>query len=199
MRTRRVISFLLGAWMAASGLLTFVENENLRSVERVLENAKNPFVKQLLTLGPNEAHADLRYAISEMNRSQTETFEWLQLVVVVLIAGLLLMSQHTGKWSVILGCVLVVCAMAERFAITPELNRLGRQIDIVPVTSYLDERNRYFAFQSANTITHVTMWLAGAALAFRMMITSALRHIIREVDALDEELPAALRPTRRGR
>lgn len=201
MRTRRLISFLLGAWLASSLLLRFVENENLRSVERMLENNRNPVIKQLNSLGQNEAPNAVRFVIGEMNRSQTETFEWLQLLDLIVVAALLLTIDHGGRWSVILGCLMALLALSQRFIVTPEIDRMARQFEVLPVSAVSPERGRYFAFQTASNVSLFAMWMAGGVLVLRMMVGHSLRHfLLRDLDALEpDDLTPRLRPTRRSR
>src|SRR5947209_6207265 len=114
MRTRRLITFLLGAWLAGSLFMAFVATQNFRMVERFLDNQAHPGVRQLVTLGQNDAFTDLRSFVAESNRFYFEYWEWTQILLTISIAALLWLSPHGSKALIVLSTTAAALAIVQR-------------------------------------------------------------------------------------
>src|SRR5713101_6835250 len=105
MKIQRLTSALLGAWIAGSLFMIMVATQNFRSVDRLLA-APGSATTQVGRMGHDEARTFLRYQVSEQNRWYFETWEKIQLALVV---AALVATFRQGKLMV--GLTASMCAL----------------------------------------------------------------------------------------
>jgi hypothetical protein len=188
MRSRRVLAFLLGAWLMGALANVLFSAQALRSVEVLLENQNHPAVRQMMTLGSTEARTNLSFFMAELTRAGRGSWEWFQLVLVLLIGGQILFSGKIARWMMVITGLLLAGAVAELFVITPETTRLGRLDEFVPATTFLAERPRYYAYVNAYRLVQGLMFACGAVLSIRVLMPDTLRRFLtRSPDRFDDK------------
>ena len=132
MHYRRIASFLMGAWIAASFLMTYVATQNFQNADRIL-TAPPPAASAIIrTLGHDQARMFLRYQAAEENRAYFATWETVQLLIGIALTVLLLFSTHVNRLLVGLCGLMVLLVGFMHFALTPEITFAGRAFDFVP-------------------------------------------------------------------
>ena len=74
MHTRRLASFILGAWILGSLIMLFVSYQNGLNVDKILNNPPGPVAKDIEELGSDITRLLLKYQATEMNRFLSETW-----------------------------------------------------------------------------------------------------------------------------
>jgi hypothetical protein len=127
MHYRRLASFLIGAWLAASALMDFCVTQNFREVDRFLERADPGAVQQVQALGGrDEARNFLRREAGELNAFLFERWEIAQLVLGALLLGGFLFGGDAPRAALLLTTGMLAIVAVNRFYLTPEISRLGQ-------------------------------------------------------------------------
>jgi hypothetical protein len=128
MHFRRLATFLIGAWLAASVLLDFCAIQNFHQVDRFLESVDAAAAQQIHTLGGRaEARVFLRREVGELNGFLFEQWEIGQLVLGLLVLGVFIFgSGEVPRIALFLVMLMLAIVALDRFYLTPEITRLGR-------------------------------------------------------------------------
>lgn len=187
MHYRRLASLLVGAWLSGSLLMMMVATQNFRGVDRLLEAPSAPAAGLLKTLGDN-ARPLLRYQISELNRWYFRTWERIQLVLgLLLLAVLFFWAEGRPPMLLLAGLSLLLTAVAH-WLLTPEIIRLGRNIDFVPATLFSEDRNRFWGFHTTYSVIEAVKLAMGATLAGMLLRKRRRRQTADEIpEAPDPE------------
>jgi hypothetical protein len=149
MHLTRLIAFLLGIWLAGSGAMYVVATQNLRSADRILD-APPPVAREITEqLGRDESRMLLRYQAAEQNRWYFRSWERTQLALGVLLLLVILLAVTGKKHLAPLTFFMLILVMVQHWAITPEVIRLGEQIDFLPPSEPSAERTRFWSFHHA--------------------------------------------------
>src|SRR5579864_4498043 len=132
MHYRRFACLLLGTWLTGGLFMAMVATQNFRSVDRLLAKPAAPAAQSINKLGHESARTLLRYQVSEQNRWYFQTWEMAQLALGGLLLVLLLFGSTEGALTLLLPVLMLVIALVQAFALTPEIISLGRVIDFVP-------------------------------------------------------------------
>ena len=131
-----------------------------------------------MTLGSVEARANLRYFITELNRSYIETWEWMQLLILLLVAGIMLMARGGTRWMIVFSSVMAICAVVQRFVLTPEITRLGRAIDFLPPTILTDDHRQYYTYVNWYRVVQFSMLGLSVVVILRLLMTDTIRRLL---------------------
>jgi hypothetical protein len=131
MHSRRFVTFLFGAWIAASLLMDFAVIQNFRSVDRFLSAPDPLAAQQMQTMGgKTEARTFLRHEVGELNRFLFEQWERVQLVLgVALLLAIVFGHGDAPRTALFMTLAMLVVVLLDRFWLTPEITRLGRLLD----------------------------------------------------------------------
>ena len=130
MHPRRLATFLLGVWLAVSGLADFSAVQNFRSIDRFLSDPGPLAGANVEKLGKSEARILLRHQIGEINRFLFEKSEQIQIVLALAFLGtVFFVPAQLRLIPSILGSIMLLILLADRFFLTPEITRLGRALD----------------------------------------------------------------------
>lgn len=106
----------------------------------------------------------LRYLSSELNRWYFEAWEKAQLGLAAAVAALLYFALPRNRMAIALCLAMTLIVAVERFALTPEIVRLGRLIDFVSPEVTVSERTTFWRYHHWYSVLEVTKMLLGAAL-----------------------------------
>ncbi|MBI1785960.1 MAG: hypothetical protein HYR60_00135 [Acidobacteria bacterium] len=183
MHTRRVASWLLGAWMSGSLLMFLVATQNFRAVDRLLTAPAEPASKLIQSLGPDGARLLLRYHSSELNRWYFTKWEIAQAALLSFLAGWCYRAISHSRVARFLPVAILVLVLLERFLLTPEIVRLGRLIDFAPAAP---ERAQFWRLHGAYSAVEALKLLLGvvltAALLRKTKRSSGQVHLVDEAD-----------------
>ncbi|MFN0166819.1 MAG: hypothetical protein ACKV22_10350 [Bryobacteraceae bacterium] len=169
LHTRRVVSWILGAWLAGCVFMFWVATQNFRSVDRLLATPAPEAAALLAKAGRHDMRLLLRYHSSELNRLYFSGWEWAQLLLGAAAAA----ASAGFKSSRSMGGVvlfLVALTAAEHWLLTPDIVSLGRAIDFVAGPT--PERERFWKLHGAYSGIEVLKMIALAVLTLRLWIPS---------------------------
>jgi hypothetical protein len=130
----RISTLLLGAWIGGCVFMDMVATQNFRSVDRLLASPTAPMAERIKAIGGHDAaRAFLRYQASELNRQYFTTWEDTQIVLGLLLIFTLVMAGHRDRVTIWLPSLMLAVTLLMHFWLTPEITRLGRGMDFMPV------------------------------------------------------------------
>jgi hypothetical protein len=183
MHSRRLATFLLGAWIGASLLMDFAAVQNFRAVDRFL-GAPDPIAAEQMKAmgGKADARAFLRHEVGDLNRFLFEQWERVQLVLgLCLLAAIVFGHGDAPRVALFITVAMLVVVLLDRFWLTPEIARLGPLLDY-PETPGADPGFfwRLHGIYSGLELLKLALGLLGAA-------TLLIRHTDRKKFVRDHE------------
>ncbi len=170
MHIRRLAAFLLGAWLAGSFFMTLVAAHNFAAVDRLMTSPPRQVAISLELLSEPVARSFFLYQAGELNRWYFETWEWAQLPLGALLIAALFLSGRRRSSLIICGLMLT-SVLLMRFALTPQIARLGRIVEFAPLGQRAAEREQFFHYHTAYLIAEGTKVLLGL-----ILLSSLLRR-----------------------
>src|SRR4051794_23646238 len=139
MHTRRLVAFILGVWLGGMLLVAYTTSSNSSTTKTILESAPEGPRRLLELTGPERASTLLIYNTAEINRSITESWEWIQLAMGLALVSTLPFALRL-KWLYLVGgVVMFAIVIAQRSLITPEMIGLGRMLDMAGGTVWTQD------------------------------------------------------------
>ena len=190
MHTRRLLTAVLGAWLAGTALVAYVATDNFAHAAQVLQS-KDPKVRRMVQLlGEKDARQLLRHEASEMNRTYFSRWQETQLLLCVVIIGMLFQARAKAPSFAMAG-VMLLATMGNYFAVTPNVIGLGSLMDFSGPEEFPIERARFAAMHSAyGGIELVKIGLAAALLVAYSRRTGKRRAssktLIDEIDEIED-------------
>lgn len=174
MHVRRLITFLLGAWLLGSLFMTAVAVQNFKMADRILAAPPAGGREPIQAMG-TDARMVLRYQASELNRLYFANWEWAQLVLAVAVLAALLLGSNCPRWMLLAAFVALAIVGVMRFWITPSVTELGRTIDFVMPSVQTPERDAFWRFHNAYSSLEVLKWALLGGLTGRMLLSRRSR------------------------
>src|SRR5580658_1366952 len=115
MHTRRMATFLLGAWSGCSILMDFLTLENLHAPGMILSTATAPAAKLLSLLSADDANLLLRYQAVEMNRNYAYGWELVELALALALLGCLFLGTQKHILPLLLCGVMFIAVAFQHF------------------------------------------------------------------------------------
>ena len=162
---RRFACFLLGLWLGGGLLMDLVVTQNFRSVDRLLAQPAPAAAQEIAKLGPADARAFLRHQVSEQNRWYFETWGLLETLIGAALLSILLFGSTEKNFTLLFALLMLLIAVVQRFALTPQMVVLGRAIDWIPIDQPSPERSRFWMLHNAFVGLELLNWALGLFLA----------------------------------
>ena len=175
MHTRRVASFLLGIWIGCSLFLGIIAFQNLRSPSLILSMPAEGASKILQPVPPEQARLLLRHLAAEQNRLYFYAWEWVEILLALLLGGCLLLATQRRILPLVLCGLMLAVVLVEHFAIMPELAYRGRATDFPPGSAIFGAQARVWV------LTQVYAGMEMAKLLMGGILTSYLFYFRRRV------------------
>ena len=182
---RRFACFLLGAWLAGGLFMDMVATQNFRSVDRLLAKPAPGAAQQLEKLGPGAARVLLRHQISEQNRWYFETWGLAETMIGAALLLVLLFGSTEKSFSLLLALLMLLIAIVQRFALTPQIVILGRIIDWIPIDQPSPERSRFWVLHNAFVGLELLNWALGFVLTAKLLFRSRRRSVGQDAELLE--------------
>src|SRR5712691_2416586 len=125
MHTRRMATFLLGAWLGCSLLMSFLAVQNLRSPARTLASATPPAAKLAQKLGEEDALLLLRFQASEQNRTYLFYWELVEILLALALGACLFLGTQKRVLPLVLCGTMLLMVVFEHVALTPQMTYRG--------------------------------------------------------------------------
>jgi hypothetical protein len=180
--TRRVSSFLLGAWIAGCLFLSFVSVQNLRTPSLVMTSPPQPMAKIMQQVGWEPMAAMLRHAAAEQTRHYTTVWIEAQLPLGLLLLGCLALATQKRVLPLAL-CGMMLLIVLFQFRVAPELTYQGRATDFPPGSTEVGAMTRYWALQQVYFGAEIVKLLCGGVLASFLFVFRTSRHKDAATDA----------------
>jgi hypothetical protein len=158
--------------------------QNFKSVDRLLARPPAPAAQQINKLGPAEARMLLRHQVSEQNRWYFESWGWVAMALGAALLMVLLFGSTETKATLVLALLMLLIAIVQRLALTPEMVVLGRIIDWVPQEQPSSERSTFWLMHNAYVGLEMLNLALGLLMAGKLLFRSRRK---RSVD-VDQEL-----------
>ena len=163
MHSRRMISFVLGLWMAGIAAVTYVTSLSQRTVSSVMAIPPHEANKWIDVLGAEKMRIMLVHGSAELNRGVLEFWGNADLIVCLFLFVAVVMNK-SGKVLIILTAVLLLLGAASGFLLTPQIVAVGRQLDFrvvfpVPpaVAQFAALERMYYGLAITRTLIVATM------------------------------------------
>ena len=138
---------------------------NFRAVDRFLADPGIPAAQLIHNAGHENIRVLLRRAAGEANGWLFEQWEWIQLVTALAILFVSIFGSRPPKIPIGLCVLMMILVLVERFALTPNIIRLGRIIDFLPTGPQLPDRVSFSAYHGAYSIIELVKLAAGFSIA----------------------------------
>jgi len=184
--TRRIASFILGAWLAGCIFMMFVSIENLRTPSLVMALPLPPVDSMTRQLGWDRMYALLHHAASEQTRHESRLWLEAQLLLGAILGLCLLLATQKRVAPLVLCGVMLVMAVFQ-LRLSAELTYQGRETDFLPGSATQSTMIRYLALQQIHYGVEIMKLLAGGALASYLFVFRARRsrkdvHVVDHAD-----------------
>ncbi len=143
MRTRRLVTFVLGAWLGASLFMIWVATENMRSVRRIVETPSGPAERFAIDAGKDRTASFMRYQAAEMNRALFSGWGVAQTAIGAVLFLILLFGTSAGRLSLVISGLMLFLTLIMTFYLMPEMEGLGRASDYFMLNQSTPERGRF--------------------------------------------------------
>lgn len=188
MHTRRLITFLLGAWFAIVLSVSLGTWLGSRVADNVAKTPPSEPGRALIVIGAPMTEKLFLFVASEINRSVTESSGWAELAL-VFVLGCMLFLQNYSRQATILSAVLFLAICATKFLLTPQIGGLGRMLDFQAADILQAERTRLANLRTAYTIVTGCKLLCGIWISAILLVrgpNSRMRRRRGNVDAVDD-------------
>ncbi len=125
-------------WLGAAGLVDIVVTQNFASVDRFLYSPGSIEAKaDIQTIGHDAVRQMLRRNAGEENAWIFEMWEWVQVGLIPLFFFMVLFGERPPKLALILIPLIFMIVLLQRFALTPTLTNMGREVQEMPPVAQL--------------------------------------------------------------
>ena len=187
MHTRRLITFLLGAWFALVVTIACVAALGFQVANNIAKTPPTEAGPALVVLGEPMVHQLFRYVAAEINRTLFEVSGLGELGILLALTSLLLLSNYNRRATILAG-VLLLAAFASHFLLTPQVVSQGRILDFRPAEMLMADRARFARLHMLFGVVTVFRLLGGVWLAGVLLYrgpNSRMRRRRGDVDGVD--------------
>ena len=171
MHTRRLASFLIGAWLLGSLLIAFVMIPGMqRQTEAILAAPPSAIAKDIDDLGPDVARLMLDYQVAEATRFIEQIWGIAQLGLAGALLAAVVFTAHRSKFLIATSAVMAVLVCLQTLYILPTVRATGRVIDFLPPAAVSPARATNHSFQVWYQVCEVLKFLGAVGLAGRLVI-----------------------------
>jgi hypothetical protein len=169
MHTRRLSSYLLGAWLLGILLINFVASQNFANVDRILSSPPGPVAKDIEDLGSDITRLLMRYQATELNRFLFETWGVAQIGLGAAILSASLFTAHRSKFLIFMTIGMIAIALLQVGYIRPTMDGMSRAFDFLPLAAASRERDNYQSYHLMYMVAEVLKLLTGILLSARLV------------------------------
>jgi len=155
--------------------MAWVATSNTTLANRVASVDDPAAFLRIRALGSTETTALLHHQAAELTRGQLEMWEIAQLVLGCFLFSFLLFGTAEGKVPLALALLLLIAVAVQRFALTPQLESLGRLTDFMNSSAAAGYRARLVVMQGAYAGVELAKWVSGIALGIILIARRNVR------------------------
>lgn len=161
---------LLGAWLCATLFMWFLAGASFSAVERILRTPTPQFADAARPAGEGRTRVLLRYLASEINRACFRAYGWGKMALGAVLLALLLGQKPRDVTALALVGTMLGLVVVLTLILTPQMVRLGRDLDFVPRQPPPPEMARFRTLHAAFTGLDGVKLLAGLGLLARWVM-----------------------------
>jgi hypothetical protein len=182
--TRRIASFILGAWVAGSLFMLFISIQNARSANALLLSPLPEAAKIMDDAGRDRAALLLRHAAAEETRSALFAWEKVQIPLAIALGGFLFLGTQKRIFPLVLCGAMFALVVFQHLGISTELAYLGRETDFPPGDALIGPQKRMIALEEVYYAAEAIKLVAAGILASFLFVFRA-RRARKEIVTLD--------------
>lgn len=177
MLSRRVATFLLGAWLGCCLLVDAIMLQAGDTSKRFLENPQAEGQRLLDKAEPASVEPLLNYLAREQSRSLTVQWETAQLVFAISITILTLFSDQKKPVPLAICVAMFMLVAGQGFVITPRLIDVGRHLDLGDGGAVVALTNQYATLSSMYAgLEGLKLLMGGVLASYYFMMESIVRR-----------------------
>ncbi len=176
MHTRRISTFLLGAWILGCLLMVFITVRSMESASAVLSSPPAPVVEIVKKLGYDTTAEFVRHVMAEQTRRLTYSWGEAQILLGLALGGCLLMATQRRIFPLVLCGLMLVLTLFQFGAVSPEIAYRGREADFPPGSTNIGTVTRLLALQQVYFGVEVVKLIAGGLLASYLFVFRTQRR-----------------------
>jgi hypothetical protein len=155
----------MGAWLAGTLIVSIVATENFFTVDRLLSESKNQaFHSVTERVGQAQTRELLRYLSSELNRLYFRLWNFLQLVLGLVVLWLVGRDRAAARVRLGTAAMLAIVVVMTVW-LAPEITSVGRSLDFVPRAPPPPQLAWFGILHAAYTGLEMTKLVIGLAVA----------------------------------
>jgi hypothetical protein len=192
MHTRRMATFLLGAWIGCSILMALMQPDNLRTPARILLAPSDQAAQIMKKLNTEESRLLLHYMAAEQNRRYLYIWEECEIGLAVALGICLFLGTQKRIFPLVCCGLMLLLVLFKHFAIGPEMLYRGREADFPPGNATFGTQARLWALDEVYVFVQGAIFLLGGILASYMFIFRT-RRVRKSVDSdVPDHSPAGI-------
>jgi hypothetical protein len=184
--TRRISTFLLGAWIGGMLFMAFISIQNVRVPRLVLAGTNPPVAQVIKKLGYEDTALLLRHAGAEETRRYSYVWEEVELFLGVMLGGCLFLGTQRRILPLTLCGVMLALVVFQHIAVTPELAYRGRETDFPPGNNALGPMTRMLAMQQVYFGIEIVKLATSVILASYLFVFRAQRRSRKQIHAVND-------------
>jgi hypothetical protein len=189
MHATRIVTFLLGGWIFCTLAVDAAAYLNLKLPERVMANPPPQAQKIFTDYGAPEAALLLRHFAAEGNRYFFGRWERVEILLGLLLIPIVFTATDRKLVPTLLAGFMLMIALFQYFAITPETAYRGRETDFPPGRGNFRAEERVWLLEEIYIGTEAALVLVGGVLTFYVASYKSRRRLRAGEDpALREEI-----------
>ncbi len=188
MHTRRLATFLLGAWLGGSLLMILLQAANGRFTGLLLSTPSNQAAAFLKDAGrPDEFALMMKYQGAEQNRRYSDVWEDVQFGLALALGTTLFMGTQRRIFPMAVCALMLLMLLFEHIGVSPELAFRGRETDFPPGNAAVSALVRMYAMGQVYAWVEGFKLVLGVLLAGYLFIFRAHRSR-KQIDVMDQPL-----------
>ena len=140
---RRIVAFLMGAWIGGSALLIFGVYQNFNAIDEILKNPPDAVQKDVDMLGAERVRVLLRYSAGIENVDTFSTWEEVQ-IGIGLLATVLLFLEKSTRVLATLPLAMTLLVLFLHFRISPDIAWSHRLFAFAPWAAESHGRDEFW-------------------------------------------------------
>ncbi len=189
MHATRIVTFLLGGWIVCTLAVDAAAYLNLKLPERVMANPLPQAQKIFSEYGPPEAALLLRHFAAEGNRYFFGRWELAEILLGLALIPFVFIATDRKPVPSLLACLMLMIALFQYVAVTPELAFRGREADFPPGRGNFRTEERVWLLEEVYMGTEAALVLVGGVLTLYVASYKSRRRLRAGEDpALLEEI-----------
>jgi hypothetical protein len=189
--TRRISTFLLGAWILGCVLIDYISVRALESAGIVLNSPPEPVGQIVGKLGYDSAAQFVRHSVMEQMRRLSYTWEEGQILLALALGGCLFLATQRRMFPLVFCGLMLTLVLFQHIALSPEIAYRGRAADFPPGSVDMGINLRLLALQQVYFGVEVVKLIAGGLLASYLFVFRTQRRSRKDREPVASRTTAA--------